>query len=189
MEAEISAAIAAVPDIPPWDRKPLIIVIAAAAILVVLSIISGFITATVAPVSNRVEWREATSEPSGAPTSPGPAVAPPPATNDTVTLSGVGDVIMGSAPGNLPPNNGAGFFDPVKAALAADLVMGNLETPLSEPTGYSKCGDPPTDGCFQFSLPPAYANHLRDGGFHLLNLANNHTNDMGRRGWPTPARR
>jgi hypothetical protein len=57
--------------------------------------------------------------------------------------------------------------------------MGNLETPLSEPTGYSKCGDPPTDGCFQFSLPPAYANHLRDGGFHLLNLANNHTNDMG----------
>jgi hypothetical protein len=157
------------------------IVIASAAVLVVLAIISGIVTATVAPVNNRAEWREVTSEPSDAPTSPGPVVPPPPL-NDTVTLSGVGDVIMGSAPGNLPPHNGSGFFDGVKEALAADLVMGNLETPLSEPTGYSKCGDPPTEGCFQFSLPPSYANHLRDGGFQVLNLANNHTNDMGPQG-------
>ena len=74
---------------------------------------------------------------------------------------------MGSFNLGLPPNNGAGFFDPVKEALASDLVMGNLETPLSDPTGYSKCGDPPSDGCFQFSVPPSYANHLRDGGFQV----------------------
>jgi poly-gamma-glutamate capsule biosynthesis protein CapA/YwtB (metallophosphatase superfamily) len=99
-----------------------------------------------------------------------------------ITLSGVGDVIMGAVPGNLPPSDGAGFFDPVKSALASDLVMGNLETPLTEPTGHGKCGDPPSEGCFQFSLPPSYANHLRDAGFQVLNLANNHTNDMGPEG-------
>jgi Bacterial capsule synthesis protein PGA_cap len=181
LEAD-SAALDVVPEIPPWDRKALMIVIASAAALVVLAIISGIITVAVAPVSNRAEWRDAGTRPSAGATSPAPAVPPPPPANDTVTFSGVGDVIMGSAPGNLPPNNGSGFFDPVKEALAADLVMGNLETPLSEPTGYSKCGDPPTEGCFQFSLPPSYANHLRDGGFQVLNLANNHTNDMGSQG-------
>ena len=125
-----------------------------------------------------------------------PASAPngaPPAAFETVTLSGVGDVIMGTAPGNLPPRDGAGFFDPVKDALSSDLVMGNLETPLTENTGTVKCGyvTPPatpgnpspkptkSSGCFQFYLPRSYANHLRAGGFDLLSLANNHTHDMG----------
>jgi hypothetical protein len=123
--------------------------------------------------------------------SPSPTPAAVPA--DAVTLSGVGDVIMGSAPNHLPPHGGAGFFDPVKSALASDLVMGNLETPLTDPTGKVKCGtvtptpspgNPtpkpvPAPGCYQFSLPPSYADNLRDGGFQLMNLANNHTNDMG----------
>src|SRR5439155_17743340 len=34
-----------------------------------------------------------------------------------LTLSAVGDVIMGNAPSGLPPNNGHGFFDPVAASL------------------------------------------------------------------------
>jgi hypothetical protein len=70
--------------------------------------------------------------------------------------------------------------------------MGNLETPLSDPTGYVKCQKPPPpsstppsstppakETCFAFRLPPSYAGVLRDGGFHVLNLANNHTNDAG----------
>jgi Bacterial capsule synthesis protein PGA_cap len=169
-----------VPDIPPWDRKPLMIVIAAAAVLVLISVISGIASAAMfTPNTPVASWREAGSEPTGAPPASQAPAAPPPVLNDTITLSGVGDVIMGAAPNNLPPNNGAGFFDPVKQALASDLVMGNLETPLTEPTGYGKCGSPPSDGCFQFSVPPSYANHLRDAGFQVLNLANNHTNDMG----------
>ena len=47
---------------------------------------------------------------------------------------------MGNAPGRLPANGGKGFFDSVKAALAADLVMGNLEEPLTDDTGTGKCG-------------------------------------------------
>jgi hypothetical protein len=80
--------------------------------------------------------------------------------------------------GKIPPQNGQGFFDPVKSALASDLVMGNLETPLTVDTGANKCTAGDTE-CFQFFLPPSYANYLHDGGFQVMNLANNHTNDMG----------
>jgi hypothetical protein len=136
--------------------------------------------------------------------SPGGAAAPSgsapaasaPADDDTITLAGVGDVIMGSAPGDLPAKGGAGFFDKVRSSLKADLVMGNLETPLTGDTGHVKCGwetpspkpgNPspspvPASGCHQFSLPTSYAGHLKDAGFGLMNLANNHTFDMGQTG-------
>ncbi|WP_189170958.1 CapA family protein [Pilimelia anulata] len=114
----------------------------------------------------------------------------------TVTLAATGDVILGSAPDRLPARDGAGFFADVRAALAADLTMGNLEQPLTEDTGVGKCRPPATASggsditvlsrvtpppveCFQFRAPPGYAAHLRAGGFHLLNQANNHANDFG----------
>jgi poly-gamma-glutamate capsule biosynthesis protein CapA/YwtB (metallophosphatase superfamily) len=115
-------------------------------------------------------------------TSPGSAASPSPApATDTISLSATGDIIMADAPDKIPPNGGRGFFDDVKEALKADLVMGNLEEPLTDDTGYAKCG---ADGsaCFQFRAPPSYAAHLRDGGFDLLNLANNHGNDFGETG-------
>ena len=31
-------------------------------------------------------------------------------------MTATGDIVMGMAPGGLPPNNGKGFFDPVKAS-------------------------------------------------------------------------
>ena len=96
-----------------------------------------------------------------------------------ITLSATGDIIMGSAPNRLPANDGAGFFDSVRAALKSDLVMGNLEQPLTEDTGSSKCGTPPRPNCFAFRSPPSYAGHLRDAGFELVNTANNHSRDFG----------
>jgi hypothetical protein len=102
---------------------------------------------------------------------------------ETITLSATGDIIMGSAPNRLPPNSGDGFFDSVKTALASDLVMGNLEQPLTDDTGSSKCGSPPRANCFAFRSPPAYASHLKDAGFELLNTANNHSKDFGAAGY------
>lgn len=109
-----------------------------------------------------------------------------------ITIAAVGDILMGTAPDKLPPAGGKGFFDRVAQPLTADLTMGNLETPLSEPTEHAKCSSPPTpatpsgqpaerpaSGCFAFRLPPSYASVLRDGGFHVVTLANNHTNDAG----------
>jgi poly-gamma-glutamate capsule biosynthesis protein CapA/YwtB (metallophosphatase superfamily) len=120
--------------------------------------------------------------------------APPPVAS--ITIAAVGDILMGSAPDKLPPGDGRGFFTPVAEALRADLTMGNLETPLSDATGFTKCQKPsttpppdappptsptapPKETCFAFRLPPSYASVLKDGGFQILNLANNHTNDAG----------
>jgi hypothetical protein len=99
-----------------------------------------------------------------------------------ITVSATGDIMMSSAPNRLPPNDGAGFFDSVQDDLKSDLVMGNLEQPLTEDTGASKCGTPPEPNCFAFRSPPSYAAHLKEAGFQLMNLANNHTRDFGVRG-------
>jgi hypothetical protein len=119
-----------------------------------------------------------------------PTVAPPPATSaaaaggdSSVTLSATGDIIMGSAPNRLPARDGEGFFDSVREGLKSDLVMGNLEQPLTGDTGTSKCGSPPRANCFAFRAPPAYARHLKDAGFELLNTANNHSKDYGTQGY------
>jgi hypothetical protein len=175
--------------IPEWDRKPLMVVLAAGAVLVLLAVLSGVVTSAIAGRGAAPAAWHGVDDPAASPTATAPAV---PGDEDTITLAGVGDVIMGTQPGDLPPRGGAGFFDGVKDALAADLVMGNLETPLTEDTGRDKCKEPtPTAGptptkaansCFQLYLPTSYARHLRDGGFHLMNLANNHTNDMGAEG-------
>lgn len=118
----------------------------------------------------------------GTPPVPTPAPAPVTPSPDppAVSLSATGDIILGDA-GSLPAGDGAGFFDRVADALAADLVMGNLEQPLTGDTGFEKC-DPDSTGCHAFRAPPDYAAHLREAGFGLLNLANNHGNDYGPEG-------
>jgi len=105
------------------------------------------------------------------------------ATAESIEFSATGDIIMGSAPGRLPANNGDGFFDSVRAGLKSDLVMGNLEQPLTNDTGTSKCGSPPRSHCFAFRSPPSYAQHLKEAGFELLNTANNHSKDFGTAGY------
>ncbi|MEU8125665.1 CapA family protein [Micromonospora sp. DT15] len=99
-----------------------------------------------------------------------------------ISLSATGDIIMGNAPSRLPAAGGKGFFNSVTDALKADLVMGNLEEPLTVDTGTGKCGANSTR-CFQFRAPPEYAAHLRDAGFDVLNQANNHGYDYGPKGY------
>jgi poly-gamma-glutamate capsule biosynthesis protein CapA/YwtB (metallophosphatase superfamily) len=118
---------------------------------------------------------------SSGPPIPAPASAGP-ATDAAgeFTLSAVGDVIMGSAPNGLPPDNGHGFFDDVADKLHSDLQMANLEQPLTDDTGVNKC--PPDHlgkTCFAFRSPPSYAGVLKEAGFALVNLANNHAYDFG----------
>ncbi|MEH1099238.1 CapA family protein [Micromonospora sp. CPCC 205561] len=124
-------------------------------------------------------WRPGTGDGTTAPTRSG---APAPSAEQAISLSATGDIIMGNAPNRLPPGGGKGFFDSVEKALAADLVMGNLEEPLTVDTGTGKCG-PNSTRCFQFRAPPEYAAHLRDAGFDLLNQANNHGYDFGPKGY------
>jgi poly-gamma-glutamate capsule biosynthesis protein CapA/YwtB (metallophosphatase superfamily) len=119
------------------------------------------------------QWQEPTASPDPVePTTAGDD-------EDTVTMSATGDIMMSNAPSRMPPNDGEGFFDSVKESLRSDLVMGNLEQPLTENTGASKCGSPPSPNCFAFRSPPSYAKHLADAGFQLMTTANNHSKDMG----------
>jgi len=172
-------------------RRPAVVTGAAVALLLAVGL-AGVAVATAGDEPDEVLWRAGPlAPPTAAPTTAPPS--PTPAPERTITLSATGDIIMGDAPGRLPPRGGRGFFSSVRDALAADLVMGNLEEPLTAETGYRKCRPPPTSpgpsakparsGCHQFRAPPEYAAHLRDAGFELLNQANNHGNDFGPAGY------
>ena len=103
--------------------------------------------------------------------SPARAAQPPP-----VTISGAGDIAMGSS-----GSGAGGFFDAgIRRALAADIALGNLEGTLAT-GGSSKCGAGSSD-CFAFRAPPSYASALKRAGFTIMSLANNHALDYGDQG-------
>jgi hypothetical protein len=110
---------------------------------------------------------------------PKPAPKKPPFPPGVVTISAVGDIVMGSTP-VLPPDGGRSFFSAVAADLPADVVLGNLEGVLTNADA-SKCRRE-SKNCFAFRTPPKYARWLAQAGFTTLNLANNHAFDFGAKG-------
>jgi poly-gamma-glutamate capsule biosynthesis protein CapA/YwtB (metallophosphatase superfamily) len=101
---------------------------------------------------------------------------------DTVTIAGVGDIMMGSNypnGGNLPPANGSLLLKEVSDILrSSDVMMGNLEGTLLDKGGIAKtCRDPKV--CYVFRSPEAYVQNLVDAGFDVMSVANNHAGDFG----------
>ncbi|CAN5266760.1 hypothetical protein BH09BAC3_BH09BAC3_23360 [soil metagenome] len=100
---------------------------------------------------------------------------------DTVTLIGVGDIMMGSnyGSGMLPANNGTGLMADVQNILSsADVTMGNLEGVLLNEGGIAKtCHDPKV--CYVFRTPVKYIQNLTNSGFDVMSIANNHAGDFG----------
>lgn len=94
-----------------------------------------------------------------------------------LTLSWVGDMAFDTGRG-LPAGDVGGALGPLKNALDADVVTGNLEGTLAT-SGSSKCGGSGGGDCFSFRAPPRYARGLRRVGFDVLNMANNHAHDYG----------
>jgi poly-gamma-glutamate capsule biosynthesis protein CapA/YwtB (metallophosphatase superfamily) len=97
----------------------------------------------------------------------------------------VGDIMLGSnfpSHSSLPPNDGA---DLLSSAIPyfqdADILFGNLEGVLLSGSGTPKAGAG-TGKTFAFKSPDHYVTHLKNAGFNLLNLANNHSNDFGAKG-------
>ncbi len=102
--------------------------------------------------------------------------------NDTITIVGVGDIMLGTNyPSNayLPPNEGKEMLSPVKSFLKeADVTFGNLEGVLLSGKGTVKrCSNPQL--CYAFKSPDHYVNILKDAGFDVVSLANNHSADFG----------
>lgn len=118
---------------------------------------------------------------------PDPArLSPPeeePAPGPTLTLAAVGDVNLGTAwpveRPRLPPDGGTDLFTEVKPMLKeADITFGNLETVLADSGDSTKCGKRSTR-CYAFRVPTRFARMLRDAGFGVMSIANNHTGDFG----------
>ncbi len=105
--------------------------------------------------------------------------------NDTITVIGVGDIMMGT---NFPsdkylhPKGCSVFFSKISNVLTeADITTGNLEGCLSDTAKLVKrCKD--TTNCYAFRMPRNYAKCLKDNGFDFLSIANNHSHDFGMEG-------
>lgn len=109
---------------------------------------------------------------------PTTSVATPTTLSPTVSLAAVGDTELGNTP--QLPSDPATYFAPVRAALAAPIVFGNLEGTMTDATT-SKCTAHSSE-CYAFKVPPSYARIYRDAGFTVLNSANNHAWDFGAAG-------
>ncbi len=91
-----------------------------------------------------------------------------------VDLRAVGDVMVGRFVADRAAQDGyAAPFAALDAELAGDLVLGNLESPLTERHEQLRPGP------YRLPAPPAFAPELRAAGFDLLGLANNHALDAG----------
>jgi len=100
---------------------------------------------------------------------------------DTITVIGVGDVMLGTSypQGYLPPDDGKSLLIAVERHLQnADITFGNYEGTLFDGKGTpKKCAD--TTKCYAFKSPERYAQYLRRAGFDMMSVANNHSGDFG----------
>jgi len=111
-----------------------------------------------------------------------PSVEKTPDPDSVYSLIMVGDMMLGTnypSSASLPPGDGKDILSEPKEFLElADVTMGNLEGTLLDKGGTPKvCSDP--SNCVAFRMPEHYAGYLKDAGFDLMNIANNHAGDMG----------
>jgi hypothetical protein len=108
-------------------------------------------------------------------------------TSDTVTVIGVGDIMMGTnyPEDKLPPDHGDFLMREVASVLrSADVTFGNLEGTLLDEGGTPKtCQNPKV--CYAFRSPTRYVANLVEAGFDMMSVANNHAGDMGDEGRDT----
>jgi len=112
------------------------------------------------------------------------ALAQPPANasveQGVIRFAAMGDIMMGTE-NALPPCGGKDLFKDVKPYLTGrDVVFGNLEGPLTNHGKPTKIGA--RGRSYVFRTPPSYGAHLKDAGFTMVSLANNHVNDYGPQG-------
>ncbi len=104
--------------------------------------------------------------------------APPPPTG-TVTISAVGDTMLGTT-AEPAPSPGT-YFNSVKSSIPADVAFSNLEGTLTDQTS-GKCATLPAGTCYEFKLPPSYAKYYKQAGFTMMSNGNNHAFDFWQAG-------
>ena len=121
----------------------------------------------------RVDGIDPVRQPASYPLRTSAAASPGP----VVTVSVVGDLMLGR--GVAEAARGTGHPAPALLPTArrlsrADVTLGNLESTLSR-------AGAPTQGGDSFSADPRVVAGLREAGFDVLGLANNHVGDFGDR--------
>lgn len=104
---------------------------------------------------------------------------------DTISITAVGDIMLGSAypsRSNLPKDDAIYSFKNVDTFLRGDIIFGNLEGCLLNNGKSTKCKDTVSNSCFAFRMPERYAGIIKNAGFNLLSIANNHVGDFGLKG-------
>ncbi len=117
----------------------------------------------------------ATSGPASQP----PASSAPPPPTGTVTISAVGDTMLGTT-AEPAPSPGT-YFNSVKSSIPADVAFSNLEGTLTDQTS-GKCATLPAGTCYEFELPPSYAKYYKQAGFTMMSNGNNHAFDFWQAG-------
>ncbi len=101
-----------------------------------------------------------------------------------INITAVGDIMLGTnfPDDRLAPDDGVHLLKAITPILnSADITFGNLEGVLLEGgEAAKKCKN--STSCYVFRSPPHYAKYLKDAGFDILSLANNHARDFGEEG-------
>lgn len=105
----------------------------------------------------------------------------------TVRLAFTGDVNLGTTtlPAGIPPDSGRGVLRAAAPFLVGDLVIANLEGVFADTGVSEKClrrvGNRVVEreNCYAFRTPTFLAERLSDAGVTHVNLANNHSGDLG----------
>ncbi len=103
--------------------------------------------------------------------------------NEPITIKAVGDIIPGvDFPSNkLHPQPEQLFQDVTPYFQGADLVFGNFESTLTDHPYSGKNVSRPN--VFAFRTPPSYTRLLKEAGFNVLSVANNHSLDFTEQGF------
>jgi poly-gamma-glutamate capsule biosynthesis protein CapA/YwtB (metallophosphatase superfamily) len=111
---------------------------------------------------------------------------PAPTIPDSLCIAAVGDIMLGTSyPNNatLPPDSAINSFKAVKPHLqGADVIFGNLEGSLLDSGNPAHYKLHQKSKAFLFRMPTKYASVLKDAGFNVLSLANNHISDFDIKG-------
>ncbi len=99
----------------------------------------------------------------------------------TLNIMAVGDMMLGTdyPDYRLAPQDGKTLLSGVSYILSqADITFGNLEGTFGRDGVAEKaCSD--VRRCYVFRMPPRYAQYLKQAGFDVMSLANNHARDFG----------
>lgn len=104
--------------------------------------------------------------------------------DEFITIVAVGDIMMGTnypSESYLPPKDMKLMAPMFEYFKYGDIVFGNLEGTVLNAGGEVKsCSNP--SNCYAFRQPEYFLDQLKETGFNMLSVANNHVGDFGATG-------